>query len=411
MICTGVDDLAPLLGVATACQVLGLPRATYYRHRPPTLSGEALPEVLATAADAPPLPAPPAPLEPPAAASRHPRALSPAERARVHEVLNSERFADCAPRTVYATLLDEQQYLCSWRTMYRILAEADEVRERRNQVRRSGYAAPELLATAPNQLWSWDITKLRGPVTWTYYYLYVILDVFSRAVVGWLIAEREDALLAEALIAETCTKEGIMPEQLTIHADRGSAMTSKVVAQLLSDLGVAKTHSRPHVSNDNPFSEAQFKTLKYRPSYPDRFGSLVDARQWAREFFAWYNHEHRHSGIGLLRPAMVHGGQMVEQVAARQQVLDEAYAAHPERFVRGCPRPPEVPAAVWINPPSTGERPPEPCSTTGATTGPIPSAGTAVSRVSAAHRPLDAAAPADNTGPGGVPAVVDTNAP
>ena len=381
-----VDDLAPRIGVATACQVLGVPRATYYRHRPPTLSGDVLLESRADADDGAPVLPPETPLDLPAPAPRHPRALSPAERARVREVLNSERFADCAPRTVYATLLDEQQYLCSWRTMYRILVEADELRERRNQVRRSGYAAPELLATAPNQLWSWDITKLRGPVTWSYYYLYVILDVFSRAVVGWLIAEREDALLAEALIAETCTKEGIMPEQLTIHADRGSAMTSKVVAQLLSDLGVAKTHSRPHVSNDNPFSEAQFKTLKYRPSYPDRFGSLVDARQWARAFFAWYNHEHRHSGIGLLTPAMVHGGQVDEQVAARQQVLSEAYAAHPERFVRGCPRPPKVPTAVWINPPSMGARPPERCSTTGA-------------------------APVDNTGPRGVPAVVDTNAP
>jgi putative transposase len=337
--------------------------------------------------------------------------LSPEERTTVRDILNSERFADCAVRTVYATLLDEQQYLCSWRTMYRILAEADQVRERRNQVRRTGYAAPELLATEPNQLWSWDITKLRGPAKWSYYYLYVILDVFSRAVVGWLIAEREDAALAEALIAETCAKEGILPEQLTIHADRGSAMTSKVVAQLLADLGVAKTHSRPHVSNDNPFSEAQFKTMKYRPGYPDRFGSLVDARQWAREFFAWYNHEHRHSGIGLLTPAIVHRGQAVEQVAARAQVLSEAYAAHPERFVRGCPRPPEVPSAVWINPPTMGEQPPERCSTAGATMGPLPSAGAAVSRVSAAHRPLDTAVPADNPGPGGVPVGGDTNAP
>lgn len=349
----GVDDLAGLIGVAAACQVLGVPRATYYRHRPPTRSSDAVPQTLADADDDTPGVAPQTPLDLPAAAPRHPRALSPQERARVREVLNSERFADCAPRTVYATLLDEQQYLCSWRTMYRILAQADELRERRNQVRRTGYAAPELLATAPNQLWSWDITKLRGPATWTYYYLYVILDVFSRAVVGWLIAEREDALLAEAMIAETCTKEGIVPEQLTIHADRGSAMTSKVVAQLLADLGVTKTHSRPYVSNDNPFSEAQFKTLKYRPSYPDRFGSLVDARQWAREFFAWYNHEHRHTGIGLLTPAIVHGGQAVKQVAARQQVLSAAYAAHPERFVRGRPTPPELPTAVWINPPTT----------------------------------------------------------
>jgi putative transposase len=279
--------------------------------------------------------------------------LSEAERAHIRELLNSERFADCAPRTVWATLLDDQHYHCSWRTMYRILAEAHEVRDRRDQIRRTGYTAPELLATAPNELWSWDITKLRGPATWTYYYLYVILDVFSRAVVGWMIAEREDAVLAEALIAETCAKEGIVPQQLTIHADRGSAMTSKAVAHLLADLGVTKSHSRPHVSNDNPFSEAAFKTLKYRPNYPDRFGSLIDARAWARPFFHWYNHIHRHSGIGLLSPATVHAGQASAQVAARQQVLDAAYLAHPERFVRGRPTSPPAPTAVWINPPSS----------------------------------------------------------
>jgi putative transposase len=281
--------------------------------------------------------------------------LSEVERVHIRELLNSERFADCAPRTIWATLLDEQQYHCSWRTMYRLLAEADQVRERRDQIRRTGYTAPELLATGPNQLWSWDITKLRGPVTWTYYYLYVILDVFSRAVVGWMIAEREDAALAEALIADTCAQEGIVPQQLTIHADRGSAMTSKAVAHLLADLGVVKSHSRPHVSNDNPYSEAAFKTLKYRPSYPDRFGSLIDARAWARPFFHWYNHIHRHSGIGLLSPATVHAGQASAQVAARQQVLDLAYQAHPERFVRGRPTPPPVPTAVWINPPSCAQ--------------------------------------------------------
>jgi putative transposase len=366
----GVTDLAQLVGVAQACRVLGVPRATYYRHRPLNARAKAVgeapiesdPDSSPTSAGAadrlPPLPALVASIDQQGgtgapASSRHLRALSMDERAAVLAVLNSERFVDCAPRTVYATLLDEEQYLCSWRTMYRILAEADQVRERRNQVRRTGYRAPELLATAPNQLWSWDITKLRGPVKWTYYYLYVILDVFSRAVVGWLIAEREDACLAEALIAETCTKEGIMPEQLTIHADRGGAMTSKVVAQLLCDLGVTKTHSRPHVSNDNPFSEAQFKTLKYRPSYPERFGSLADARQWARTFFDWYNHEHRHTGIGLLTPASVHRGLASSQRAERQRVLDAAYEAHPERFVRGRPVPPEVPSAVWINPPAT----------------------------------------------------------
>jgi putative transposase len=333
----GVADLAALVGVREACATLGVPRSSYYRTiQPFPCSGMEADDHL-------PDPSP---------RSRPARSLSEAETSQVRDLLNSERFADCAPRTVYATLLDEQQYLCSWRTMYRILAEAHEVRERRNQIRRTGYTAPELLATKPNQLWSWDITKLRGPATWTYYYLYVVLDVFSRAVVGWMVAEREDAVLAETLIGDTCSKEGIVPQQLTIHADRGSAMTSKVVAELLVDLGVAKTHSRPHVSNDNPFSEAQFKTLKYRPSYPERFGSLMDARAWARPFFYWYNHEHRHSGIGLLTPATVHAGQASEQVAARQEVLDAAYAAHPERFVAGRPLPPAVPTAVWINPPT-----------------------------------------------------------
>lgn len=355
--CAGIADLAALVGVSAACRFLGVPRPTYYRLRQPASLAMAQPSTPDDAQLNPSVPAPAAsvveeslPLPLP---STQPRALTPDERVRVLTVLNSQRFMDCAPRTVYATLLDEQQYLCSWRTMYRILKEAAQVRERRNQVRRTGYAAPELLATAPNQLWSWDITKLRGPVAWTYYYLYVILDVFSRCVVGWLLAEREDAELAEALIAESCSKQAIQPGQLRLHADRGSAMTSKTVAQLLSDLGVQKTHSRPYVSNDNPFSEAQFKTLKYRPSYPDRFGSLMDARQWARDFFEWYNHEHRHSGIGLLTPAMVHRGQADDVVQARQQVLDIAYAAHPERFVRGRPVPPEVPTAVWINPPAT----------------------------------------------------------
>jgi putative transposase len=213
---------------------------------------------------------------------RSPRALSAEEQAHIRAVLNSERFADCAPRQIYATLLDEGQYLCSWSTMYRILREADEVRRRRDHRRQGAYTKPELLATRPNQLWSWDITKLKGPTTWSYYYLYVILDVYSRYVVGWMIAERETAELAEAFIAETCAKEGIAPEQLTLHADRGSAMTSKCVAHLLADLGVTKTHSRPQVSNDNPFSEAHFKTVKHHPSCPERFGSVADARGWAR---------------------------------------------------------------------------------------------------------------------------------
>ena len=273
----------------------------------------------------------------------------------MREVLNSERFQDCAPRQVYATLLDEATYLCSWRTMYRILAHSDQVRERRNQLRHPSYTKPELLATKPRELWSWDITKLKGPAKWTYYYLYVILDVFSRYVVGWMISERETAELAETFIAETCAKERICPDHLTLHADRGSAMTSKSVAQMLADLGVSKTHSRPHVSNDNPYSESQFKTMKYRPDFPAQFGSLADARAWARPFFEWYNQEHYHSGIGLLTPAMVHYGQAVEKIAAREQVLLAAHEAHPERFVRGIPKPPALPTAVWINPPSVTE--------------------------------------------------------
>ena len=273
----------------------------------------------------------------------------------MRDVLNSPRFQDRAPREVYATLLDEQIYLCSWRTMYRILAAADEVRERRDQLRRPTYTKPELLATRPNQLWSWDITKLKGPATWTYYYLYVILDVFSRYVVGFLISERETAELAEAFIAETCAKEGICRDQLTLHADRGSAMTSKSVAHLLVDLGVTKTHSRPHVSNDNPYSEAQVGTLKYRPDFPAQFGSLADARAWARPFFQWYNHDHHHRGIGVRTPAIVHRGEAVATIAVRQQVRLAAYQSHPDRFVRGAPPPPMLPPAVWINPPATPE--------------------------------------------------------
>jgi len=285
-----------------------------------------------------------------------PRALSQAEKAAVRQILNSERFQDQAPREVYATLIDEGQYLCSWRTMYRILGENDEICERRNQLRHPNYFKPELLATKPNELWSWDITKLLGPVKWTYYYLYVILDVFSRFVVGWLISERESAALAKELIAETCSRQGIQPDQLTIHADRGSSMTSKPVAFLMADLGVTKTHSRPHVSNDNPYSEAQFKTLKYQPDYPERFGCQQDARSWAKDFFDWYDYEHHHSALGLLTPADVHYGRAQAVIQQRQQVLLAAYQKNPERFVKGLPKPPQLPTAVWINPPKPALR-------------------------------------------------------
>ena len=330
-----VTALAPVTGVAEACRVLEVPRSTYYRREPVSTVDQR-----------------PSAAEPGRTARRSPRALSAEERAQIRAVLNSERFADCAPREVYATMLDEGSYLWSWPTMYRIRREADDVRRRRDQRRQSAYTNPELLATRPNQLWSWDITKLKGPTTWSYYYLYVILDVYSRSVVGWMIAERETAELAEAFIAETCAKEGIAPEQLTLHADRGSAMTSKCVAHLLADLGVTKTHSRPQVSNDTPFSEAQFKTMKYHPTTPERFGSMEDARSWARELFQWYNHAHHHTGIALLTPATVHQGQAPAVLAARQEVLRAAYQAHPERFVRGEPRPEELPVAVWINPPA-----------------------------------------------------------
>jgi putative transposase len=324
-----VVELRAEHGVAPSCAALGVPRATFYRRqRPPTVPR----------------------------ARSHPRALSSTERREVLEVLHSPRFVDQAPAEVYATLLDEGQYLASIRTMYRILATAQEVRERRDQLRHPAYAAPELLATRPNEVWCWDITKLLGPVKWTYYYLYVILDVFSRFVVGWMVALQEAARLAERLIAETCDRQGIRPGELTLHADRGSSMTSKPVALLLSDLGVTKTHSRPHVSNDNPFSEAQFKTLKYRPGFPDRFGSPEQARKISGDLFHWYNHEHRHGSLGLLTPYDVHYGLAERRLAKRAKVLHAAHAVHPERFVRGVPRVAAPPREVWINQPKLATR-------------------------------------------------------
>jgi putative transposase len=322
------EQLAETVGVSAACQALDVPRSSLYRTR--------------TGIEPRPV------CEDPVS----PRALPPEERTEVRQVLNSARFADQPPREVYAALLDEGKYLCSWRTMYRILDENQEVRERRNQLRHPQYAKPELLATQPNQLWSWDITKLLGPTKWTYYYLYNMLDIFSRYSVGWMIAERESASLAEELIAATCIRQGIQPGQLTIHADRGSSMTSKPVALLMADLGVTKTHSRPHVSNDNPFSESQFKTLKYRPDYPERFGCQQDARSWATEFFDWYNYEHHHSALGLLTPADVHFGRAPAVLQQRQDVLEAAYRRTPQRFVKGLPKPLALPTAVWINPPA-----------------------------------------------------------
>lgn len=323
-----VEQLAPVVGTATACAVLGVSRASLYRRRRPRSAKS-----------------------PVAPRTKPERALGTEEQQAVLEVLHSERFGDKAPAEVYATLLDEGTYLCSIRTMYRLLAARGEVRERRNVLTHPQYTKPELLATAPNQVWSWDITKLLGPAKWTYYCLYVILDIFSRYVVGWMVAHRESAELAKRLIGESCAKQGVGPGQLTIHADRGTSMTSKPVAELIADLGVAKTHSRPHVSDDNPFSEAHFKTLKYRPAFPARFGSPEDARAFCRQFFGWYNAEHHHTGIGLLTPEVVHSGRAEEVIAARHAALLSAHTAHPERFVAGPPRRPVAPQAAWINPP------------------------------------------------------------
>ena len=322
------EDLAPEVGTAAACRAMGVSRATVYRRRKPRWPASA---------DRP--------------RRRQPRALDDAERREVLDLLHAPRFVDNAPASVYATLLDEGTYHCSIRTMYRILHDAHEVRERRNQLRHPKYKKPELLATGPNQVWSWDITKLLGPAKWTYYYLYVILDIYSRYVVGWMLASCENADLARRLIRDTIEKENADAEELTIHSDRGPAMKSHTVAQLMATLGVTKSHSRPHVSNDNPFSESQFKTLKYRPEFPERFGSQQDARGFCGRFFRWYNHEHYHSGIALLTPAMVHHGQAEKILAARQDVLLAAYTAHPERFVRKPPLPIALPEAVWINPP------------------------------------------------------------
>ena len=320
-------ELSLIVGKARACGCLELPRASFYRWRNPP------------PAEARPRPTPA-------------RALTPPERQKVLETLNGERFMDKAPREAYATLLDEGECFCSIRTMYRILEDNGEVRERRDQLRHRNFKKPELLATGPNQVWSWDITKLLGPQKWNHYMLYVIIDIFSRYVVGWMLASRESDALAKKLIGETIEKEKALPSQLTIHSDRGPSMTSKSVALLLADLGVIKSHSRPHVSDDNPFSEAQFKTLKYRPEFPDRFGSIQDARSHSQAFFQWYNSEHRHEGIAMLTPEVVHSGRAGEVLRKRQEVLNARYAANPERFVHGAPKVPALPEAVWINPPA-----------------------------------------------------------
>ena len=359
VIATGIDEavsgLVPLVGAKAACEAVGLPRASYYRARPADRR-----EATATEEpDTQPTPVPATVLEGAPKPSRRrqaqPRALSQAERAEVLQALHSERFADAAPATVYATLLDEGTYLCSESTMYRLLRERGETGDRRRHATHPARVKPELVADAPNQVWSWDITKLLGQANWTYYYLYVILDIFSRYPVGWMVASRESAVLAERLIAESIRKQQVDPGRL--HADRGSSMASKPVAFLLADLGVTKSHSRPHCSNDNPYSEAQFKTLKYRPDFPDRFGSIEHARMFCDRFFGWYAHEHRHSGIGLHTPVDVHYGHAHAIREARGRVLDAAYAARPERFVRKPPQPPSLPTTAWINKPEDKEHP------------------------------------------------------
>jgi len=328
MIEAAVSELAPVVRTVQACAAVGRSRATHYRRQAPAKR-----KVVK-------MPQP------------QPRALTAAERHRVLEVLHSDRFVDAAPATVYATLLDEGAYLASVPTLYRILRSVQEVRERRRQAVHPAWVKPELVADQPNRVWSWDITKLLGPAKWTYYYLYVIIDIYSRYVPGWMLACQEAAALAERLLADTIFKQGVDRDQLTIHADRGSSMASKPVAFLLADLGVTKSHSRPHCSNDNPYSEAQFKTLKYRPEFPERFGSIEDARGFCQRFFAWYNDRHRHSGIGFHTPADVHYGRAHVIRERRAGVLAAAYAAHPERFVKKVPEPPLLPRAAWINQPS-----------------------------------------------------------
>lgn len=319
------QEMAPAFGILPSCEALGVSRATFYRRRQPETPKKPRPKPR--------------------------RALSAEERQAVLDVCHSEEFVDRAPRTITATLLDRGIYLCSSRTMYRILDSAGEVKERRNQARHPAYVKPELCATAPNQVWTWDITDLKGPVRGSRYKLYVIQDLFSRLVVGWTVQIREDERIACELHREAIRKQYIRPGQLTLHSDRGAAMTSRTVHRLLLDLQVERSLSRPHVSNDNAYSEAQFRTLKYHPDFPERFGSIEHARAFCYDYFHWYNHEHRHSGIGYMTPANVHQGLAEAVYTARQEILDRAFQARPERFSKGQPKPPAMPGPAWINPP------------------------------------------------------------
>jgi putative transposase len=325
-----IEELTPILGRRRACAAAGVPQATWYRTNPKS----------------------PKPARPRPPRRSHPAALSGTERAQVRSVLNSERFADAAPASVYYTLLDEGVYLASQARMYRILRAHGEVgADRRRQATHPPRTVPELVAPAPNVVWAWDITKPAGVDKGVWYHLYSIIDLYSRYVVGWMVAPRESATLAEHLIAATVAKQQVAADQLTVHADRGLSMTSKTVAQLLIDLGVVKSHSRSRVSDDNPHIEASFKTLKYCPAFPGRFGSIEDARVFCRGFYRWYNHDHYHSGIGFHHPADVHHGRAAAVRDRRTEVLNTAYATKPERFVRGRPVPPELPGPAWINKP------------------------------------------------------------
>jgi len=333
---TAISQLAPVIGVRGACEAVGAPQASWYRRNRQS-------------------PAPQRPTPVPHRERVQPRALTEAERKEILDELHSDRFVDTSPTEVWAILLDEGRYLGSVSTFYRLLRRASGTRERRKQATHPAKVKPELVATRPNQVWSWDITKLRGPAKWSWFYLYVILDIYSRYVVGWMVASRESGPLAEVLIRQSLAKQGIRRDQLTIHADRGSSMTSKPVVFLLADLGITQSHSRPHVSDDNPFSEAQFKTLKYRPDFPDRFASIEAARLHCQVFFPWYNDEHRHTGLGLHTAADVHHGLAEAIRDKRAGVLDTAYATHPERFVRKPPEPPKLPTTAWINRPDQPE--------------------------------------------------------
>jgi putative transposase len=313
-------------GTRTACRLVGASRATLHRRRLPKISTIR------------------------GIRTSH-RKLDLVEQKIILQRIHEPRFADLSVREIYATLLDEGVYLCSISTMYRILRSVGETRERRRIASHPPRVKPELVAIAPDCVYSWDITKIAGPAKWQWYHLYVVLDVYSRFVVGWRLERNEDGILAEELFAEIIADRGIDPTKLTVHADNGSAMTAKTLNRLFVDLQITRSHSRPHVSNDNPFSEAQFKTMKYGPNYPERFASIEDARIWCEAFFHWYNEQHHHIGIGLLTPLDVYSGRGDERRAARRDVLHAAHAAHPERFVRGLPEPPRLPTLVAINPP------------------------------------------------------------